>query len=100
MPVNEDTFDNIPIGQKPLIWPTVHCISNLTRHGCSCSLDGTIVDTTPLVCLYLLARLLQAELEKCLRLVSNLPVQDMETYLGNFHNTRRKNQLKDSCKYP
>jgi len=46
-----------------------------------CSLDGTIVDTTPLVCLYLLARLLQAELEKCLRLVSNLPVQDMETYL-------------------
>ena len=64
---------------------TIH-ISNLTRHDCSCSLDGTIVDTTPLVCLYLLARLLQAELEKCLRLVSNLPVQDMETYLGNNNN--------------
>ena len=26
MPVNEDIFDNIPIGQKPLIWPTVQCI--------------------------------------------------------------------------
>ena len=25
MPVNEDIFDNIPIGQKPLIWPTVQC---------------------------------------------------------------------------
>ena len=61
-------------------------MSNLTRHNCSCSLDGTIVDTTPLVCLYLLARLLQAELEKCLRLVSNLPVQDMDTYLGNNNN--------------
>ena len=48
----------------------------------SCSIDGTIVDTTHLVCLYLLAKLLQAELEKCLRLVKNLPMQDMETYLG------------------
>ena len=28
MPVNEDIFDNIPIGQKPLIWPTVHCLSS------------------------------------------------------------------------
>jgi len=45
-----------------------------------CSLDGTIVDTTPLVCLYLLAKLLQAELEKCLRLLANLPMLDMETY--------------------
>ena len=42
------------------------------------------MDTTHLVCLYLLAKLLQAELEKCLRLVTNLPMQDMETYLGKI----------------
>jgi len=46
-----------------------------------CYREGTIIDTTHLVCLYLLAKLLQAELEKCLRLVTNLPMQDMETYL-------------------
>lgn len=46
-----------------------------------CSIDGTIVDTTHLVCLYLLARLLQVELEKCLQLVTNLPITDMEHYL-------------------
>ena len=51
----------------------------------SCSIDGTIVDTTHLVCLYLLAKLLQAELEKCLRLVKNLPMQDMDSYLGKNH---------------
>ena len=29
MPVNKDIFDNIPIGQKPLIWPTVHCNTSI-----------------------------------------------------------------------
>ena len=48
----------------------------------SCYRDGTIVDTTHLVCLYLLAKLLQAELEKCLRLVTNLPMTDMQNYFG------------------
>ena len=40
------------------------------------------MDTTHLVCLYLLARLLQAELEKCLQLVISLPMTDMEHYFG------------------
>lgn len=42
------------------------------------------MDTTHLVCLYLLARLLQVELEKCLQLVTNLPITDMEHYLGEM----------------
>jgi len=46
-----------------------------------CYRDGKIVDTTHLVCLYLLARLLQAELEKCKRLVTHLPMTDMQNYL-------------------
>ena len=46
-----------------------------------CVSEGTIVDNSQLICLYLLARLLQRELEKCLRLVSSLPM-DMEEYFG------------------
>ena len=42
------------------------------------------MDTTHLVCLYLLARLLQVELEKCLQLVTNLPMTDMEHYFGEM----------------
>ena len=47
-----------------------------------CISEGTIVDNGQLICLYLLARLLQRELEKCLRLVTSLPMQDMDKYFG------------------
>ena len=49
---------------------------------CRCISEGTIVDNGQLICLYLLARLLQRELEKCLRLVTSLPMQDMDKYFG------------------
>ena len=40
------------------------------------------MDNGQLICLYLLARLLQRELEKCLRLVTFLPMQDMDKHFG------------------
>ena len=50
----------------------------------SCLSEGAIMDNGQLVCLYLLARLLQSELEKCLRLVTSLPIKDMEKYFGKY----------------
>ena len=49
---------------------------------CRCISEGTIVDNGQLICLYLLARLLQRELEKCLRLVTFLPMDDMDKHFG------------------
>ena len=40
------------------------------------------MDNGQLICLYLLARLLQRELEKCLRLVTFLPMDDMDKHFG------------------
>ena len=40
------------------------------------------MDNGQLICLYLLARLLQRELEKCLRLVTSLPMEDMDKHFG------------------
>ena len=34
--------------------------------------------------MYLIARLLQRELEKCLRLVTFLPMQDMDKHFGKY----------------
>ena len=50
----------------------------------TCLSEGIIVDNGQLVCLYLLSRLLQSELEKCLRLVNDLPMLKMENYFGNY----------------
>ena len=52
------------------------------------------MDTTHLVCLYLLARLLQAELEKCLQLVTSLPMTDMEHYFGEDERVRRTTLMR------
>ena len=43
------------------------------------------MDHGQLACLCLLARLLQGELEKCLRLVISLPMPDMDKYFGKSH---------------
>ena len=50
--------------------------------------EGTIMDHGQLACLCLLARLLQGELEKCLRLVISLPMQDMDKYFGKYKEQR------------
>ena len=42
------------------------------------------MDHGQLACLCLLARLLQGELEKCLRLVISLPMADMDKYFGKY----------------
>ena len=42
MPVNEDIFDIIPIGQKPMIWPTVHCVRMLTQELGDCTWFGRL----------------------------------------------------------
>ena len=42
------------------------------------------MDNGQLACLCLLARLLQGELEKCLRLVISLPMADMDKYFGKY----------------
>ena len=55
---------------------------------CRCISEGTIVDNGQLICLYLLARLLQRELEKCLRLVTFLPMQDMDKHFGLKENIK------------
>ena len=44
------------------------------------------MDNGQLICLYLLARLLQRELEKCLRLVTSLPMEDMDKHFGEITN--------------
>ena len=49
-----------------------------------CISEGTIVDNGQLICLYLIARLLQRELDKCLRLVTFLPMQDMDKHFGEI----------------
>ena len=49
---------------------------------CRCLSEETIVGNGQLVCLYLLARLMQSELKKCLRLVTNLPMINMDKYFG------------------
>ena len=70
----------------------IHEVSSCTLYDLicfRCVSEGTIVDNSQLICLYLLARLLQRELEKCLRLVSSLPM-DMEEYFGK----RLKERLK------
>ena len=51
---------------------------------CRCISEGTITDDGQLICLYLIARLLQRELEKCLRLVTFLPMQDMDKHFGKY----------------
>ena len=50
----------------------------------SCLSEGAIMDHGQLACLCLLARLLQGELEKCLRLVISLPMADMDKYFGQY----------------
>ena len=42
------------------------------------------MDNGQLACLCLLARLLQGELEKCLRLVISLPMADMDKHFGEL----------------
>ena len=42
------------------------------------------MDHGQLACLCLLARLLQGELEKCLRLVISRPMADMDKYFGKY----------------
>ena len=49
------------------------------------------MDNGQLICLYLLARLLQRELEKCLRLVTFLPMQDMDKHFGLGERRDNKN---------
>jgi len=56
---------------------------SLLPHIKKCISEGTIVDNGQLICLYLLARLLQRELEKCLRLVTSLPMDDMDKHFDN-----------------
>ena len=53
------------------------------------------MDNGQLVCLYLLARLMQSELEKCLRLVTSLPIKDMEKYFGKY--TKKGIKMVLSC---
>lgn len=61
--------------------------NSLLPHVKKCISEGAIVDNGQLICLYLIARLLQRELEKCLRLVTFLPMQDMDKHFDN--KTRR-----------
>ena len=61
---------------------------------CRCISEGTIVDNGQLICLYLLARLLQRELEKCLRLVTFLPMDDMDKHFGLYP----KNICSKTCR--
>jgi len=56
---------------------------SLLPHIKNCISEGTIVDNGQLICLYLLARLLQRELEKCQRLVTSLPMQDMDKHFDD-----------------
>ena len=57
-----------------------------------CISEGSIIDSGQLVCLYLLTRLLQRELEKCFRLVSSLPMQDMDRHFGDEINVHAFNK--------
>jgi len=57
--------------------------NSLLPHVKKCISEGTIVDNGQLICLYLIARLLQRELDKCLRLVTFLPMQDMDKHFDN-----------------
>ena len=76
------------ITQKQVTGIFVIFIKKLLQHlknifsVCRCIAEGTILDNGQLICLYLLARLLQRELEKCLRLVTFLPMQDMDKHFG------------------
>ena len=58
--------------------------TSLLPHIKTCIEQGTIIDNGQLIGLYLLARLLERELEKCLHLVSALPMADMDSYFGRF----------------
>ena len=71
------TFDLFVIFIKKLLQHLKNIFS-----VCRCIAEGTILDNGQLICLYLLARLLQRELEKCLRLVAFLPMQDMDKHFG------------------
>ena len=44
--------------------------------------EGTILDNHQLICLYMLSQLLERELDKCLRLVTAIPM-DMSGFYGN-----------------
>jgi len=52
----------------------------LLPHIKNCLSEGSIIDNGPLVCLYLFSMLLERELEKCLKLVTSLPIQGMDKY--------------------
>ena len=54
------------------------------------------MDNGQLICLYLLARLLQRELEKCLRLVTFLPMQDMDKHFGLEEIIKMESQANSS----
>jgi len=61
--------------------------TSLLPHIKTCISEGTIIDNGQLICLYLLARLLERELSKCLCLVSSLPMQDMDKHFDNKSKT-------------